>query len=133
MASVCCPSEQAPSVEALPVCRHCHRPRPLRRKQLCWTCYQVPGVKEAYLSLEARGRRFESEDLPPEILPPEPARPTAYRPGSPPKRGVLRWRARRRLQLHHAFDSRIMPAPRAVQRARNLFARTFQLVTGGEE
>jgi hypothetical protein len=78
-------------------CQHCGRRPANRPRQLCWTCYYAPGVKDQYapLSSHREGLGLRS----PSGLP----RPTSIAPG-PRKVSILCARAELGFELWHPDD-----------------------------
>ena len=83
-------------------CRHCQRAAISRPRQLCWTCYYTPGIRERYPSTSKYGRRGEGNFYGRVPLPPF---PTQAPPGSPEKIALLSQRAQQRTELFHPNDA----------------------------
>lgn len=83
-------------------CRHCRQSAINRPRQLCWSCYYTPGVKELYPSTSKYARRgvgnFSGEA-------PMPDAPTTAAPGTPEKLAVLEQRAALKQSLFHSHDA----------------------------
>ena len=85
-------------------CRHCHVRRANRPRQLCFSCYYAPGVRDLYPT-DARYR-------PPQLVPDRcgvqdpPEESTGAPPGSPEKIAVLCERALAGRSLWHRGDGR---------------------------
>lgn len=84
------------------LCRHCHTASITRPRQLCWSCYYTPGVREQYPSTSKFGRRGPGNFYGKAPLPPF---PTAALPGSPEKVDLLCQRAQMRQELFHPADA----------------------------
>jgi hypothetical protein len=85
-----------------PVCLNCKRPRAMKGRGLCWSCYDTPRVRRRFPAIDV-GRR-----APTDAPPPGPAglpEPTGVPPG-PDKVAVLADRFERRLSLWHPLDAR---------------------------
>ena len=95
----------------IPICQNCHKGKVNRPRQLCWSCYYAPGVRDRYPSTSKFARRgvgnhtgsaaFECE-------------PTTAAPGTPEKMEVLAERARMRQRLWHPCDARYPGDPEAL-------------------
>jgi hypothetical protein len=84
------------------LCRHCQHAVISRPRQLCWSCYYAPGVRDRYPSTSKFGRRGVGNFFGKAPLPPF---PTTARPGSPEKVALLEQRAQQRQQLFHPHDA----------------------------
>src|SRR5438309_545760 len=84
------------------LCKHCGACRANRPRGLCWTCYNVPEVRDSYGPLSKFGRR-NSEDF--NGAAPLPEMPTKAPPGSPEKVAILEQRAKLRQELWHPLDA----------------------------
>ena len=83
------------------LCRHCQHAVISRPRQLCWSCYYAPGVRDQYPSTSKYARRGEGNFT-------EAGRecePTTAPPGTPEKMEVLAQRARMRQRLWHPMDA----------------------------
>lgn len=90
-------------------CRNCQQElkgKWRRPKNLCWTCYYAPGVRERFPSTNKFARRGNSLHVDRRLPLPE---PTSHPPGSPEKVAVLEQRARNRQQLFHPADAVMDP------------------------
>lgn len=83
------------------ICRHCNQSQASRPRQLCWACYNTPGVRNLYSTTSKFGRRGLGNVNGNRPLP---AFPTQAPPGSPEKLAVLAERARLNLSLFHPED-----------------------------
>ena len=91
------------------ICRHCHHAPVCRPRQLCWSCYYKPGVRDLYPSTSKFGRRglgnFNG-------VRPLPTFPTSAIPGTAAKIAILEERVRLRQNLWHPDDATFAgPAP----------------------
>ena len=87
------------------LCRHCHNNAANRPRQMCWSCYYTPGIRERYPSTSKfanRGVGGGDFDGPA----PLPEQPTPHSPASPGKMAVLEERARQGVALWHPKDYR---------------------------
>jgi hypothetical protein len=84
------------------MCQHCRQALVSRPRNLCWTCYYRPGVRDLYPATSKFGHRgpgnFYSNR-------PLPTTPTTAIPGSREKVEVLEERARQKLSLWHPEDA----------------------------
>lgn len=90
------------------LCQHCDR-RPISRsRNLCWSCFYSPGVKERYppLPRTCRGPGNGRRRLPCE--------PTDAIPGTPEKIRVLMERVARGEELFHEHDVELFAADLAL-------------------
>jgi hypothetical protein len=83
-------------------CRHCRRAAISRPRQLCWSCYYAPGVRDLYPSTSKFGRRGPGNFCGKAPLPPFPTRAL---PGSAEKITLLIQRAQQRQELFHPDDA----------------------------
>jgi len=84
------------------LCRHCRKRRANKCRNLCWTCYYTPGVRDQYPITSKFGRR----SCVPDFLRAAPLPvPTDALPGSPEKVRVLADRYNKGLALHHPLDA----------------------------
>lgn len=83
------------------LCRHCCKRFANRPRQMCWSCYYRPGVRDLYPSTSKFARRGVGDFNGRTVLA---ARPTPAAPGSPEKVAVLEERARLGLSLWHPHD-----------------------------
>ena len=84
------------------LCRHCHHGPISRPRQLCWSCFYTPGVRDLYPCTSKFGRRGLGNFCGNAPLPPF---PTQAAPGSPEKIALLAQRAQERQQLFHPGDA----------------------------
>jgi hypothetical protein len=90
------------------ICQHCGIRRARRPRQLCWTCYYSPGVRESYPITS----KFWRQGAGVGSRAPRPAAfPTAAAPGSLEKILVLTQRAELRQDLWHPEDATLDGAP----------------------
>lgn len=85
------------------VCRHCKVNKANRPRQMCWTCYYTPGVKELYTSqckYTRRGRGLQAGGLPLDTL------ICPHLPGTVEKVAFMEDRARREVQVFHPKDAK---------------------------
>ena len=80
-------------------CRHCSRRKVNRPRDLCWTCYYTPGVKEQYESEQELGYGIGNHERP------LPQKPTTIPPGRA-KVAILAARAAREEALYHPDDAK---------------------------
>lgn len=88
------------SVRNTPCCRHCSSSN-VRRRGLCWRCYDTPAIRRQYESTSPLGLR--RPEIRGRVRPPR--RPTDARPGSAEKVEVLCERAAARVGLWHPRDA----------------------------
>lgn len=86
-----------------PRCRHCNT-LGVRRRGLCWQCYEQPAIRRCYPSesIFARGKTADDAAVLGRRMP---AQPTDAPPGSPEKLAELEARAARREALWHPRDA----------------------------
>ena len=85
----------------IPICQHCHRAKVNRPRQLCWSCYYAPGIRDRYPSTSKFARRGEGNFTEAALA----CEPTVAAPGTPEKMEVLAERARMRQRLWHPLDA----------------------------
>ena len=85
------------------MCRHCQKMKSNRPRDLCWSCYYTPGVREQYPSTSKFARRGAGNGNRQGELP----ELTDALPGTPEKVQVLQERARRGQCLFHPLDARL--------------------------
>jgi hypothetical protein len=83
---------------SLKICRHCGRPRSLRRRGLCYGCYFEPGVREKYEPTSAMANRGSGLTVVParkveKDKKDRARRPCPFAPGSPERIQKLEDRA----------------------------------------
>ena len=83
------------------ICQHCHQGKVSRPRQLCWTCFYAPGVRDQYPTTSKFARRGEGHFT----APPLECEPTTASPGTREKLEVLAQRARMRQRLWHPMDA----------------------------
>lgn len=83
------------------VCRNCGHNWANRPRQLCWTCYYTPGVRDRFPPLAIPSNNRGVPDQPGDQGEPE---PTAAHPGTSEKMAVLAARASAGQRLHHRRD-----------------------------
>lgn len=87
------------------ICKHCRREIPNNRPRgLCSTCYNSPGIREAYPAHPTYGRR---ELIPANTYPTTLPEPTDALPGTQQKCEILERRASAGLVLFHPQDATI--------------------------
>ena len=81
-------------------CLHCHEPRPIRSRRLCWRCYAVHTVREQYKKIPSlrSGLCGDNKDLP--LCP----WATDAQPGTPEKMSVMLRRAETGYAIFHPDD-----------------------------
>ncbi len=84
------------------LCRHCNNKRANRPRNLCWSCYYAPGVREQYPSGSKFARNGIGNDTNGLGLP----EPTDAMPGTDEKYRVLLQRARDGKALYHPLDAK---------------------------
>lgn len=85
------------------ICRHCGVNKANRPRQMCWTCYYAPGVKELYVSqcvYTRKGLGLQAGGLPLDTL------ICPYLPGTPGKIEFMADRAERGVQVFHPKDAK---------------------------
>ncbi len=92
----------------IPICQHCHRAKVNRPRQLCWSCYYAPGVRDRYPSTSKFARRGEGNFTEAALA----CEPTVAAPGTPEKMEVLAERARMRQRLWHPLDAMVAGEPK---------------------
>ncbi len=86
----------------MPSCRHCRHCRQSLKRQLCYTCYNTPSVRDQY----PRWDKYRPSGRPDFYgQAQEPVEPCAAPPGSPAKIAVLTLRASQGETLWHPGDA----------------------------
>jgi hypothetical protein len=80
------------------LCVHCGRGSVSRPRNLCWTCYYTPGVKDQHPSTSIYAKRGVVTNGS------KPCKPTTALPGTPEKLAVLEQRAENGEALWHPRD-----------------------------
>ena len=93
----------------IPICQHCRQSKVNRPRQLCWSCYYAPGVRDQYPSTSKYARRGVGNFTGNAPLACE---PTTAPPGTREKLDVLAERARMRQRLWHPLDVAFPGDPR---------------------
>ena len=96
-----------PAPEQRTICRHCRKAFVNRPKNMCWSCYYTPGVRDLYPSTSLYAYRSPigqgCRNAPP------PPWPTRAEPGTDEKLRVIEWRAKHGFALWHPRDPVIVP------------------------
>lgn len=84
-------------------CAHCGRETHLRPRQLCFSCYFTPHIRDLYPPLVEHGKDWYSDRT-------SANQPCAFEPGSPEKIAEMARRYENGEPLHHPKDPKITPA-----------------------